>query len=106
MCEDWSAVGVFAMDMGMDWRPGLTLERINNSGNYEPDNCRWASRLDQSRNCRRNRWIEHDGKKMILEDWARELGISRRTIYSRLIRHKWSVERALTTRPRGMAHHV
>lgn len=75
---------------------GYTLDRIDNDGNYEPGNVRWASRWIQSRNNRRNVVITHDGRTKCLSDWAEELGVLRSTLAGRLARG-WSVERAFTT---------
>lgn len=73
----------FVQDMGN--RPeGGTLERINNGANYGPKNCRWATRDEQSRNKRNNRFITANGKTQALIDWAKELGCSHSAIIYRL----------------------
>jgi hypothetical protein len=77
-------------------KDGLTLERINNDGNYEPGNCRWATRGEQSRNMSRNRIIEFDGKRQCLRDWEKDLGLSSGAIHHRL-ETGWSIEEALST---------
>lgn len=74
---------------------GMTIERKDNDKGYQPDNCRWASRSEQLRNTRRNRWIEYDGQRKILADWANLYGISRGALLMRL-RNGWSIERALS----------
>jgi hypothetical protein len=60
----------FISDMGPRPTKKHTLERVENNGNYGPDNCVWDIRKVQSRNQRSNRWIKFDGKKMVLVDWA------------------------------------
>lgn len=81
--------------------PGYTLDRINNDGNYEPDNVRWATQKEQTRNTRRSNLVAHKGKTQCLQDWANELGINRYTLYSRL-KAGWEVDRALDTPAREM----
>ncbi|MFA4845082.1 MAG: hypothetical protein WC654_00800 [Patescibacteria group bacterium] len=96
VCEQWvKSFEDFYKDMG-PCPEKYTIERIDNDGNYEPGNCRWATRGDQVRNTRRNHWIEFNGRKMVLNDWAKELGIPRRIIGARLNRYGWTIERALT----------
>lgn len=79
VCERWQGEGGFINfyeDMGK--RPSIkhTLDRFpDNDGNYEPVNCRWATNKEQSANKGNNVWLEHEGKRMIQEDWARELGV-------------------------------
>ena len=75
VCKRWDSFENFLQDMGE--RPtGLTLERIDNNGDYEPGNCRWASRREQQRN-RRNLWLlTYRGKTQCLTAWADETGIS------------------------------
>lgn len=65
---------------------GYTLDRIDNNGNYEPDNLRWADRKTQSRNKRNNRIVEYNGKLMTLADAAEKSGISSKNLSSRLRR--------------------
>ena len=75
---------------------GKTLERIDNDKDYAPDNCTWATKYQQNLNRDLTVWIEHDGRKQCLTDWARETGIGLTTIKYR-IDAGWSTERALTT---------
>lgn len=94
VCERWMKFEHFVEDMGE--RPkGLTLERKNNDGNYEPGNCRWATRAEQSRNTRHTVLLTFKGKTMCMADWAKEFGMLPNTLGGR-IRSGWPVERALT----------
>jgi hypothetical protein len=75
VCERWGNFWKFVEDMGK--RPdGATLERIDNDGNYEPSNCRWATRAEQVKNTRLTRFFVIDGKRMCLADAARQFGIT------------------------------
>jgi hypothetical protein len=72
VCERWSSYENFLADMG-ECPDGLSLDRINVNGNYEPSNCRWATKDQQARNKRRNRFYTYNGKTMCLADWIREI---------------------------------
>lgn len=75
---------------------GYTLDRINNNGNYEPGNVRWATQSEQSRNKRTNHLVTFDGKTQCITEWAKELGMRKNTLQRRLS-VGWSVEDALST---------
>lgn len=75
----------------------LTIDRINNDGNYSPDNCRWVTRREQQRNRRDRHNVEYRGKTQLLSDWAREYGVAVNVLANRIVRYNWSMERALTT---------
>lgn len=96
VCERWKSFENFRNDMEPTWKPHLSVERINNDGHYCPENCRWATDHEQARNTRSNRWIEFNGKRMILADWAKETGISHSLISYRL-KVGWTIADALTT---------
>lgn len=98
VCPQWRSFEQFMVDMGP--RPArMTIDRINNDGNYEPGNCRWATRYEQNLNTRQNVWIEFSGERKSLSQWAKATGIDRRVIRNRIRKYGWSVERALTERP-------
>lgn len=73
-----------------------SIDRIDNSGNYEPGNLRWSTAGEQCHNKRNNVRVEFQGERLILADWARRFGIDRRVLRHRL-NGGWSMERALTT---------
>lgn len=75
----------------------LTLDRIDNNGNYEPNNCRWVSNSEQQHNKRTNRMITFHGETKTLTQWAREKGLSVKSLETRLGRCRWDLEKALTT---------
>ena len=79
-------------------KPGkeYSLDRIDNSGNYEHGNVRWATLKIQSRNKRSNRYLSYRNETLCLTDWAKKLGFSYETIKSR-VRSGWSVEQTLST---------
>jgi hypothetical protein len=96
VCARWHSFESFLEDMGE--RPeGLTIERINNDGSYEPSNCRWATRTEQGRNKRSNRLLTYGGETRPLSEWAEIKGLRMRTLWARLYVYNWTLDRALTT---------
>ena len=99
-CERWKSFENFLADMGE--RPcGTTLERKDNAGNYEPGNCKWATRLEQSRNRRGRRMVIFQGQEMILAEAIERSGVSARLFEQRHYYRGWTVERALSTPARS-----
>lgn len=99
VCQRWLAFENFVADMLPSRKPSLTLERNNNDGNYEPANCRWATRSEQADNRRMAITLTFSGKTQTIARWAEEIGINYQTLWTRLQVERWSVERALTTAP-------
>jgi hypothetical protein len=94
VCERWlGSVEAFRKDMG-DPPDGMSLDRIDVNGNYEPSNCRWATASEQAENQRRTRKIEWMGKSQSPAAWDSEIGFPKGTI-SRRLASGFSVERAL-----------
>lgn len=86
VCQRWlSSFEDFIADMGPR-PPGMTIERKNNDGNYEPDNCKWATRKEQQRNRRACCMRDGFGKRLCISAWAEELGMPRASLVNRLRR--------------------
>lgn len=93
VCERWNDYLNFISDMGP--RPsGHSIDRIDNNGNYEPRNCRWATQRQQNSNCRRNHRVQVHGKDMTVAQWCEVTRQNPSTVYSRLSRG-WPAERAI-----------
>lgn len=96
VCDRWRDFANFLEDMGP--RPdGKTLDRFpNQSGNYEPENCRWATLIEQQQNTKANHWIELRGQRKCLTEWSRYVGVNQTTISHRL-KDGWPIEEAIFT---------
>lgn len=99
ICGSWSE----SYESFRDWARNngysdeLTIDRINNDGGYEPDNCRWATYSEQNRNYSRNRPIYYQGRYILIGDLAAEHNIPADIVKNRIRRYGWPVEKALTT---------
>ncbi len=101
VCDRWTeSFRNFVNDMGPRPSARHSIDRIDNDGDYESVNCRWATKKEQSRNTRRNRLLSYDGKTQCLAAWAEEIGLGFTTIHARLKRG-WTVEQALTRPPQS-----
>lgn len=96
VCDRWLfSFENFLEDMGE--RPeGLSLERVRNNEGYRPDNCKWATYMEQGRNNRGNTILSANGKQMCLADWSDHCGISQEVL-SRRVRLGWSHDRIINT---------
>jgi hypothetical protein len=99
ICERWlgrEGFSNYLKDVGLPPTDGHSLDRINNDGNYEPRNVRWATRTEQAMNKSSNRVLILNGVSKPLTQWARERGLKPACVNSRLLLG-WSVEKAITT---------
>lgn len=96
ICERWLDASNFLADMGAKPSRAHSLERIDNSKGYSPENCKWADRLEQSNNRRSNRPLTVDGVTRNISQWARIYDCSSDRIEARL-RYGWTVEDAVKT---------
>lgn len=97
ICKDWYNFATFqqwALHNG--YSDELTLDRIDNNMGYSPDNCRWVDRVIQQNNTRYNRLLTYKGQTKTMTQWAREIGLNRNTLESR-IRLGWSTAEAIET---------
>lgn len=95
MCERWKSFENFLADMGERPSRQHTIDRIDNNGNYEPGNCRWATPRQQLTNKRNNVRLTFNGETMTLMEWSERYNLLFETLRGRLKRG-WSVEDALT----------
>ena len=109
VCDDWrndyAAFRDWAMQNG--YQPDAkkyecTIDRIDNNGDYSPENCRWVNQKAQCRNTRANHFIEYNGEKRTIVEWAEIYNIRKDTLRRRIFVYGWDVERALhePVRPR------
>ncbi len=99
VCERWQTFENFYSDMGL--RPeGCSIDRINNDGNYEPVNCKWATNKQQANNKTSNKLFTWHNETLTLAQWSEFFGLSGTVLNSRLARG-WSFEVAVSTPPTG-----
>jgi hypothetical protein len=97
VCDRWKdSFENFIEDMGPRPSPKHSIDRTNNDGNYEPGNCRWATRVQQMNNKRSNVNITFNGVTKTAAQWSREVSVRSATLRARIFKYGWSAERALT----------
>lgn len=93
--DEWSDFAVFIKDMGLAPSPKHTLERINVNGNYQADNCKWATIKEQSRNKRNSRMVCIDGETKCLAEWC-EIYRAKHNLVSRRLQAGWPIKEAMS----------
>lgn len=94
VCGRWRSFEAFVEDMGIKPHRDMSLDRINNDGNYEPGNCRWTSRMVQANNKRTTQWVEWEGSKIPLGTLCRQHRVSVGLVRQRL-EQGWSLSDAI-----------
>ena len=109
LCHEWKTFDAFcdwALANGYDENAAhheCTIDRIDNSKGYSPDNCRWVNMIEQANNKRNNKMLTFNGKTQTMAEWTRECGFKNGVISQRLSRG-WSVEKTLSTPQRWRTH--
>jgi hypothetical protein len=96
VCSRWHSFKTFIEDMGRRPQPGMTIEREDNDKGYCPENCRWATQLEQMRNVRKNRKFLFQGKMLTIRAIAELTGKNFFTLKGRLMLQGLSLEEALS----------
>ena len=98
VCDRWlNSFENFYTDLGPKPSKDHSLDRKDSNGNYEPDNCRWATKIEQMNNTSLNRLVEYNGKTQTFAQWSRELNFDYDLVELRMRRNGWSFEKATTT---------
>lgn len=96
VCERWlHSYDNFVGDLGERPTPQHSLDRINNDGDYEPSNCQWATKFEQSNNRRNVYTITLDGETKSLKQWCLILKLPYKTIHARVKYLRWPIKKAL-----------
>lgn len=100
MCKEWlnEPMCFIGWALKNGYKDNLTIDRINNNGNYEPTNCRWVTKYVQANNTSTNRYISYKDKTKTLAQWAKEYKINRNTLRKRIESNKYSMHEALTNK--------
>ncbi len=102
VCKEWQIFEPFyKWAIANGYSDNLSIDRIDNDGNYEPSNCRWASRKVQANNKSNNVRYKYEDNNYTISELSDMFGISYQTLRSRIENYGWSVEKALTTHVRG-----
>jgi hypothetical protein len=104
VCDRWQIFENFKDDMYPSYTEGLEIDRIDNNGNYCPENCRWVTHTENNLNKRYRKdsyWVSYKGETHTLAEWSRLLEINRTTLAMRLQKHHWPVEKAFETKKEG-----
>ena len=100
VCDEWKENFKTFHDWAISngYKEGMTIDRIDINKNYEPSNCRWVDMIVQANNKSNNNFITYNGETHTIAEWASIKDLTYATLYQRIMKHKWTIERALTTK--------
>lgn len=100
VCEEWlnDFQAFYDWAMANGYADNLSIDRIDNNGNYEPSNCRWATVEEQANNKSNNVRLEFKGRELTMAQWEKEIGLKRGELWRRIYEYHWTIEKALSTR--------
>ena len=105
VCPEWQDYQTFLdWSLAHGYADGLSIDRIDNEGDYCPENCRWATRREQNCNTRQNHFLTYKGKTQTISQWAEDVGLDYSALKQR-INSGWPVEKALITPTGGLNIH-
>jgi len=102
ICQEWldkenGFMNFYNWALTNGYKEELTIDRIDNNGNYKPSNCRWITQKEQSKNKQNNHLITYNGETHCIAEWSDKIGIKREILTNRINAYHWSIERALET---------
>lgn len=97
VCEEWDSSFIAFQNWALNhgYQESLSIDRIDNDGDYSPENCRWCTMEQQANNRRNNLIIKYDGQTKTVAEWSKLIHIPRHRLYKRL-ENGWPIEDALT----------
>lgn len=103
VCDRWLKFENFRDDMYENYKNHVkefgeketTIDRIDNNGNYEKDNCKFSTNKEQANNRRNTIYLIYNREKKTLSQWAKTIGVSRVALWTRLNKYNWPLEKAL-----------
>lgn len=106
VCDEWenSFESFYKWAMNSGYKETLSIDRIDNNGNYCPENCRWATPKEQANNTRNTKLITHNGETHTVAEWAEIKGIREKTLRERIYKRHWPIEKALEQKVRNYTY--
>ena len=99
ICDEWlnDFMSFYNWALNNGYKEGLTIDRINNKGNYEPSNCKWSNNLEQANNKRNNHYVYYNGNKVTISQLSKLINIDRGVLYDRINNLQWCLDRVVNT---------